>query len=155
MSTSGSGNGWEVLAKAALQAAGIHVRTQEDLGPTLRLPGRKAIRIDLLVPPNQLQRHPGGLAVSVKGQSVDGSADEKLWFHLDRVIPATLFPVLLVMPGSAWHEDWIQEAKDKMDGIQLIAVLTSIDELYEWALSVVKEGITKEYAFYQAMYAVT
>lgn len=154
MNANESGSGWEFLARAALQAAGIYVKSQQDVEPLQRLPAQKVIRVDLLVPPSQLLKHPNGLAVSIKGQSVDGSADEKLWFHLDRVIPVHPYPVLLVMPGSAWHEDWIREAKRKVDGIQLIDVLTSIDELYEWALKMVKEGTTENFEFYKVMYTL-
>jgi len=134
-----SGQDYEAILKPAFERAGIHAIPQQRL-PVIGslLPGKKYIMVDYYVTPGQLKDY-SNIAISVKGLTTQGSEQDKLLSHVDRYIPSHPCPVILIMLGDGWTPEYIQFAKDNVDGRQFLAVFTSSDELFLW-LKRAKDG---------------
>jgi len=134
-----SGQNYEALVEPAIKRAGIHAVPRKRLAIIKsHIPGKKYVVPDYYIPTGQLVNHKD-IAISVKGLTTQGSEQDKFLSHIDRDIPSYPCPVILIMLGDGWSEDYIQWAKSKVDDKQLLAVFTSSDELMLW-LKRAKDG---------------
>lgn len=128
-----SGERYEALAASAFELAKVAATPRKRFTIDGKLlPGQKWVVVDYFIQDGQLEQYDHPIIVSIKGLSGYGSEQTKLLVHIDREIPSYPFPTVLVMLGDGWTPEYIQEARNKVNGQHFLAVLTSADELMLW-----------------------
>lgn len=92
-----SGSRWEAMVAAALEHSGISYVYQWNSG--WLDPFQKVVRVDFYLHP--LSIFPLGLIVQVKGQSSQGTADEKIPFLYEAITQHYQKPAVVVAAGKA------------------------------------------------------
>lgn len=80
---------------------------------------------------------PNGIAISVKHQDSPGSTEEKLYYEILWLIKHCYpIPVCVMATGIHWNSPQRIRAREWMisqiDGVKLINVFFSFDDVYEW-----------------------
>lgn len=93
-----------------------------------------SVRVDVLV--RGIPQYESGLIISSKRQDEDGTAAEKLYYHIDHLIKKCYpYPTILVLTGNRWPARLVEYAQNAKDG-KLIKVFLSYEDLLRWVENV-------------------